>query len=91
MLGCSFCIGHPRLKRDLIQPLVKLRLCCDCVRAGSDERHFQQPLFVQEFQTANEAFAELQGQRFILHARCIRWYRDPSHGLGFDRTRVSIR
>ncbi len=33
MLWCSFGIGPPRLKRDLIQPLVKLRLCCDFVRA----------------------------------------------------------
>ncbi len=29
---CPFCIGPPRLNRDLIEPLVKLRLCCDLVR-----------------------------------------------------------
>ncbi len=83
MLWCPFCIGHPGLKRDLIEPLVKLRLCCDFVRAWSDERHFQQPLFEEEFQSPNKAFLELQGQRFILHVRCIRWNRDPCHGGRF--------
>ena len=85
MLWCSFCIGHPWLERDLIESLVKLRLRCDLIRAWSDERHFQQPLFVQEFQTANEAFAELQGQCTILHARCVEWDRDPCHRGSFFR------
>ena len=79
MLWCPLGIGHPWPKRDLIEPLVKFCLRGDFVRAGSDERHFQQPLFVEEFQTSNETFPELQGQRVILHTRCIRWNRNPSH------------